>query len=334
MDPAARITEWIETSIGGSVAALAQQPRWRPTWFVDVERNGDVVPLCVRGERTDTALTFPLAHEMRFQEVLQRHGIPVPGIHGWIDDLPAVVMDRVPGRPDFADVDPADRDRIVAGYFATLAQVHNLPIEPFVAAGVERAPAPAQSGWYGIGKMIDLFHAQKLGPDPFCEWAVGWIERHPPRSHGRESAVVWDSGQFHHDGAQFVSLIDLEIGHVGDPMMDLAGLRMRDSVIPFGDLSEVYATYEDGGWGAGRHRGDRAAPHRLHDLQRAVVRSHAAWTGAGGGLRHQPAVVQRDQHLRDRGDRRLQRDRAARGGDARTIGNSHVGRVGPSGRRR
>ena len=84
--------------------------------------------------------------------------------------------------------------------------------------------------------MIDLFHAQKLGPDPFCEWAVGWIERHPPRSHGRESAVVWDSGQFHHDGAQFVSLIDLEIGHVGDPMMDLAGLRMRDSVIPFGDL--------------------------------------------------------------------------------------------------
>jgi aminoglycoside phosphotransferase (APT) family kinase protein len=247
VDAPALITEWIETTIGGSITALTQQPRWRPTWFVDVERAGATVPLCVRGERTDTALTFPLAHEMRFQEVLQRHAIAVPAIHGWIEDLPAVVMDRVPGRPDFAGVDSTDRDRIVERYFATLAQVHSLPIEPFVDAGIERAPAPEQSGWYGIGKMIDVFHAQKLGPDPFCEWAVGWIERHPPRSHGREGAVVWDSGQFHHDGEQFVSLIDLEIGHVGDPMMDLAGLRMRDSVIPFGEFEEIYAAYEDSG---------------------------------------------------------------------------------------
>jgi hypothetical protein len=92
-----------------------------------------------------------------------------------------------------------------------------------------------------------LFRDQKLGPDPFCEWAVGWIERHPPKSHGREGAIVWDSGQFHHDEHHFSSLIDLELGHVGDPMMDLAALRMRDSVIPFGDFNEVYARYEDRG---------------------------------------------------------------------------------------
>ena len=67
---------------------------------------------------------------------------------------------------------------------------------------------------YCNGEFDKLFRAQKLGPDPFCEWAVGWIERHLPHSHGREAPIVWDSGQFHHDGGNFVSLIDLELGHV------------------------------------------------------------------------------------------------------------------------
>jgi hypothetical protein len=56
---------------------------------------------------------------------------------------------------------------------------------------------------------------------------------------------VWDSGQFHHDGRRFVSLVDLEIGHLGDPMMDLAGWRMRDSIIPFGDFGRIYERYGD-----------------------------------------------------------------------------------------
>lgn len=240
------IIGWIERNVGGSVTSLIRQPRWRPTWFADVERDGETIGVCVRGERSDTVLTFALAHEMRFQEVLHQHGIRVPGILGWMDELPAVVMERVPGRPDFAGVDPADRATIVDEYFAELARVHTLPIEPFVEAGIERASTADESGWFGIAKMIDtLFRAQKLGPDPFCEWAIGWIERHPPQSRGREAAIVWDSGQFHHDGAHLVSLIDLEIGHIGDPMMDLAALRMRDSVIPFGDFDDIYARYED-----------------------------------------------------------------------------------------
>jgi hypothetical protein len=55
--------------------------------------------------------------------------------------------------------------------------------------------------------------------------------------------VVWDSGQFHHRDGHLVSLVDLELGHLGDPMMDLAGWRMRDSVIPFGNFAEIYDRY-------------------------------------------------------------------------------------------
>jgi hypothetical protein len=56
---------------------------------------------------------------------------------------------------------------------------------------------------------------------------------------------VWDSGQFHHQNGHLVSLIDLELGHLGDPMMDLAGWRMRDSVIPFGNFAEIYDRYSN-----------------------------------------------------------------------------------------
>jgi hypothetical protein len=48
----------------------------------------------------------------------------------------------------------------------------------------------------------------------------------------------------HRDG-RIVALLDLELAHIGDPMMDLAGLRMRSSVINYGSLGELYRRYEE-----------------------------------------------------------------------------------------
>ena len=39
--------------------------------------------------------------------------------------------------------------------------------------------------------------------------------------------------------------MDVELGHIGDPMMDLAGIRMRETILGFGDLGSVYALYEE-----------------------------------------------------------------------------------------
>ena len=57
--------------------------------------------------------------------------------------------------------------------------------------------------------------------------------------------MVWDSGQFHHDHGHLVAVLDVELGHLGDPMMDLAAWRMRDSVLGFGDFPTLYARYEE-----------------------------------------------------------------------------------------
>lgn len=241
----ATVVQWIEEHVGGTVVAITSQPRWRPQWFVDVERDGETLALLVRGERVDTRTTWPLDHEMRFQRVLHEQGIPVPAVYGWIDELPAFVTERVPGRPNFDRVSDAERDTVVDEYLQALAAIHTLDLAPFAAADIDRAATPEASGLIGMQRMEQMFRDQKVRPDPFLEFCLGWFHRHPPQSHGRESAVVWDSGQFHHDGGHLVAVLDLELGHIGDPMMDLAGWRMRDSIIPFGDFPRLYSRYAD-----------------------------------------------------------------------------------------
>lgn len=241
----AAVVEWLEAELTGHVVRIEQQARWRPNWIVDLERGGERLELMVRGERADTQLAFPLEHEMRFQDLLDRHRIPVPAVHGWIDEPRAYVMDRVPGRPDFTESSNEERDTVVDEYVQVLARLHSLDIGPFVDAGIERAASPDRSGWHGMSRFEALYRAQKTEPDPFLEFALGWVHRHPPRSHEREAAIVWDSGQFHHDGGHLVSLLDVELGHIGDPMMDLAGWRMRDSVLGFGDFGSIYERYAE-----------------------------------------------------------------------------------------
>jgi hypothetical protein len=80
---AREIGAWLERNVG-KVLAIHRQPRWRPVWFADVERDGQRLELCVRGDRTDMPLVFPLDHEMRLQSVLHDHGIPTARVWGLI----------------------------------------------------------------------------------------------------------------------------------------------------------------------------------------------------------------------------------------------------------
>jgi aminoglycoside phosphotransferase (APT) family kinase protein len=237
-----RVRDWLEANLG-RVISIERQPRWRPVWFADVERDGEVLELCVRGDRTDFPGIFPLEHEMLCQRLLHDHGIPVAAVYGWIDEPRAFVIDRVPGRSDFAGVDDRERAAVVDDYLSILARLHALDVEPFADAGVVRASTPAASGEVGLQAYVTWYRASKKRPDPFLEFALQWLERHPLVPHDREAMIVWDSGQFHHAGGRIVALLDLELAHIGDPMMDLAAWRMRDTILGFGDFSALYARY-------------------------------------------------------------------------------------------
>ena len=244
-DGTEQVRAWLGANIGGRVVRIVRQPRWRPVWFADVERDSELLELCVRGDRTDMPLIFPLDHEMRLQSVMHDHGIPTPNVYGWIDEPMAYVMDRVPGRNDFEKATEAERSAVIDDYLHILARLHSLPIGPFVESGILRAATPAQSGTYGMSRYEKVFRSVKAYPDPFMEFSLGWLKRNPPVSHDRESAIVWDSGQFHHENGKIVAVLDVEIGHIGDPMMDLAAWRMRDTVIGYGNMAHLYARYSE-----------------------------------------------------------------------------------------
>jgi aminoglycoside phosphotransferase (APT) family kinase protein len=230
-----QVADWLEDNIG-PVRHLERQARWRPVWFADVERDGEVLELCVRGDRTDFPGIYPLEHEMLVQRLLDEHGIPVASVHGWIDEPRAFVIDRVGGQPDFADCTEAQRDAVMDDYLGILARLHTLDVAPFEAAGVGRDGMAQYERWY---------RSSKRRPDPFLEWCLAWLRRHPLDLGGRESVIVWDSGQFHHDGERVVAVLDLELGHIGDPLMDLAAFRMRDTILGYGDFGRMYAKYEE-----------------------------------------------------------------------------------------
>src|SRR3546814_4267936 len=50
-DDERKLVAFVEQVTGGRVTAMRRQPRWRPAWFVVVERDGLLLPIHIRGDR-------------------------------------------------------------------------------------------------------------------------------------------------------------------------------------------------------------------------------------------------------------------------------------------
>jgi aminoglycoside phosphotransferase (APT) family kinase protein len=239
------VAEWLEDNVGGKVVSISRQPRWRPQWIADVETGSETIALMVRGERYDTDMVWPLRHEYDFQRLMWDAGVKTPKVYGWIDKPACFVMERVPGSSWTIELPGPERDTIVAEYVAELAKLHTLDTKPFLDAGIDRAAARENPATIGFIRMNDLYRRQKHHYDPQMDFFIDWLGRNPVRPNVREAPIVWDSGQFMHEGGHFTSIIDVELGHLGDPMMDLAGWRMRDSIMDFGDFNKIYDQYSN-----------------------------------------------------------------------------------------
>jgi aminoglycoside phosphotransferase (APT) family kinase protein len=253
-DGSTTVSQWLNDNLDGTVVHIERQPRWRPVWFATMEASGSTHDYVVRGDRTDMELIFPLDHEMRFQQVMDDHGLPVAPVRGYIEApcegvSAAYVMDTVAGEPYLVDAPEPERLSVMTQYMAALAQLHQLPLEPFLAANIVRADTPAESGTVGLARYEERYRRAKLFPDPLLEFGLAWLRRNPPNSQGREAPIAWDSGQFHHANGELVAILDLELAHIGDPMMDLAAFRMRETIGGFGSCAELYRIYEE-------HRGE------------------------------------------------------------------------------
>jgi aminoglycoside phosphotransferase (APT) family kinase protein len=237
----------LERDLGGRVVRIERQARWRPAWWVDVKRDGELLELCVRGDRLDSPSAFPLEHERTLQTMLSERGIRVARVHGYRDANPkAYVMDRVPGQATFEGESDEARRSAMEDYVDILLEMHQLDVTPFADAGIVRAATPQESHLVGLRHFVErAYRSEKKRADPFLEFALAWLERNEPDNPGREAVIVWDAGQFHQRDGRIVSLLDLEFGHIGDPLSDLAGLWVRNPFIPLGDIAALMRRYQD-----------------------------------------------------------------------------------------
>jgi len=245
--PEDKLRSCIEKLTGGRVISLQRQVRWRPAWFAEVKRGDATLHIHVRGDRNSDILPFPeLRREADVLEVLEQHGVPVPHIYGMCDDPNAIIMEAVPGTRDVSQAaSDAERRSVARQFIEAVARMHGLPIAPFVARGIKPQTTPDEIALAGLEAYWPLYEKNKKGPEPLIEFAVRWLRTHVPAHRTRPAFIQFDSGQFLFEGGKLNALYDFEFSMIGEPLTDLATMRMRHSYEPLGEefreLCRLYA---------------------------------------------------------------------------------------------
>jgi aminoglycoside phosphotransferase (APT) family kinase protein len=248
-EEATRLAAWVERTVGGRVTRIERAPRWRPAWNLDLQLGDRVLQLHARGEReARIAMPLRIADEVATHHLLEAHALPVPHAYGLCDDPYALVMDRLTGNVDLAlAADDDERQRLNEEYLELLARIYAIPIEAAVAAGFERPADSAATGLSFLRKMQALYDAGMKGQpaDPIEVFLRRWLRDHVPQDRlGFARFIPYDSFQFMFEHGRITGLLDFENAHIGDPLMDLAALRIRDTIKNLGDLAETAARYE------------------------------------------------------------------------------------------
>ena len=243
-DLQATVIAWIEREIG-PVRKIWRQGRWRPAWYVDAEKEGEIVELFVRGDRMAHFPPMPLKYEAEVMRVFGEEGVKVPHIYGFIDSVPAFVMSRVPGLPNVGTVqDLGVRQSLLEQLAEQMAKIHAIPPERLLALGAPISDDPREVTLLNYRQTEELYLKSDRLPSPDIEFVRGWVNRNAPPCTEGPAVITVDAGQFIFEGDQLTSMLDFELACVGDRHVDMAALRTRDRFEMIGDLEAFYQLYE------------------------------------------------------------------------------------------
>jgi aminoglycoside phosphotransferase (APT) family kinase protein len=243
-DAERKLRQWLETELDAQVVSLVRQDRWRPSWDAKVVRGQEELSLYLRGDRGQ-GYSFPLSYEADVMRLLEKNGIPVPHVFGMSDDPEAIIMTNVPGERQLSGItDPIERRRVIDEYIGIMASMHAIDISQFEEAGFAN-PADAGESQQNFHRIsVNFYRNLKARPEPFIEWVLAWMDRNVPRHRTERSFVTYDAGQFLVDKGRVSAVYDFEIAHINDPMVDLAGWRVRNAFEPLEDIGYMYRKYE------------------------------------------------------------------------------------------
>lgn len=240
-----KVFGWLGENLG-RVLSLTPHARWRTGWDAEVERGGETVALYIRGPRGDNYISpIDMRQEAAIHRALLAGGIPAPRAIGLIDDPASLVLERLPGTINTATIDdPADQRRVREEFVEIISRLHQLPLEHFAEVGLS-VPVGADAVSRSLYAASEAIFDQLIDrPWPLLRFVAGWLRRNVPQDRTRAAFINADAGQFMFAGNRVTGLIDFEMSVFGDPAAELAGMRLRDSSEPLGDLGALYDHYE------------------------------------------------------------------------------------------
>jgi aminoglycoside phosphotransferase (APT) family kinase protein len=252
--------EWIEGQCGGRIVDVEQQARWRTQHFVTLERPEGTVTILARSGRDPKILArsrlmshFSIAHEARVLDALQGFGLKIPEFLGFSDEHQMILMECVDGTNDLTlEPDERTRLRIMNEYYEQLARLHSLDVAPILenVPDISIPSRPEDVALAGKFQFQEADYVQSrpnLRPEPLLDLGIWWLHANVPQGDRPVSFVQGDTGpgQFMYAGGTVTALIDWELAHVGDPMLDLGVGRMRNMLYPTCSLVEPLRHYEE-----------------------------------------------------------------------------------------
>ena len=214
------LTDWIERNIG-KVVRLEAEPRWRPAWTADAEKDGRIVPLYIKGPREVEAMVG-VKLEGASLDVLHRNGIPAPAQYGYIPEIDAIVMERLEGQSRLENIaDIAVRDSVADQYVQAMVRFHALDPQLFIDAGFTAPADPSQLRLAQFNKTETGYLAGKHVAEPCNEFLRLWVRRNEPKGEIRPSFITGDSFQMIYHEGRLQAVMDMEMACISDPLLDL-----------------------------------------------------------------------------------------------------------------
>ena len=236
------IAAWVESLTGGRIVATERPATGgsRALSFIEVDRNGERVPLVLRLEEGGgfSGTEISVAREAAVYAALADTDVPVPRVVGVAPEGAAVLLERVSGTGELRALDDDTRRVTLEHFVDALATLHNVDVASLDLDGLPRPTTPEEHARLDLAMWRRIAREHVPNLDPLARYAGAWLDAHAPGRVQRTVLVQGDTGpgNFVADDGRITGIVDWEFAHLGDPMDDLAWLEMRTADGSYGEL--------------------------------------------------------------------------------------------------